>query len=87
MHCALQAVADWEQKEAERAAAAGAKPAKADEAADAGGTQFVAFVPLPDQKAIEARVLAKKKQDLIAKYASDSLLGQQEEAKALLNKR
>ncbi|KIZ04778.1 putative Pre-mRNA-splicing factor ISY1 like protein [Monoraphidium neglectum] len=52
-----------------------------------GGTQFVAYVPLPDQAAIEQRILEKKKQDLLAKYTSDSLLHQQEEARALLNKR
>lgn len=47
--------------------------------------QYVAYVPLPEQKEIELRVLAKKKHDLMAKYASDSLIQQQEEAKQLLN--
>lgn len=49
--------------------------------------QFVAYVPLPDSKEIEQRVLNKKKADLLAKYASEALLAQQQEAKALLNKR
>lgn len=47
--------------------------------------RYVAYVPLPEQKEIELRVLAKKKHDLMAKYASDSLIQQQEEAKQLLN--
>lgn len=49
------------------------------------GPQYVAYVPLPEQKEIELRVLAKKKHDLMAKYASDTLIQQQEEAKQLLN--
>jgi hypothetical protein len=49
------------------------------------GARFVAYVPLPEQKEIEMRVVAKKKQELLAKYASDGLIRQQEEAKQLLN--
>lgn len=51
------------------------------------GARFVAYVPLPDQKAIEQLVLEKKKADLLAKYTSDSLAKEQEEAKSLLNVR
>lgn len=51
------------------------------------GARFVAYVPLPDQKAIEQLVLEKKKADLLAKYTSDSLVKEQEEAKSLLNVR
>lgn len=87
MHVA-QAIAEWEEKEQERQAAlagvtgrmTGTEQQHEDEV-----PQFVAYVPLPDQQAIEQRVLEKKKQDLLAKYTSDSLLRQQEEAKALLN--
>jgi len=42
---------------------------------------------LPDQKEIENMVLEQKKKALIAKYASDALLAEQAEAKAMLNKR
>ncbi|KAF5837178.1 Isy1-like splicing family-domain-containing protein [Dunaliella salina] len=49
------------------------------------GARFVAYVPLPDQKAIEQLVLEKKKADLLAKYTSESLVKEQEEAKSLLN--
>jgi len=49
--------------------------------------KFVAHVPLPDAKDIEQAVLAKKKRDLMAKYASASLQAEEEEAKALLNKK
>jgi pre-mRNA-splicing factor ISY1 len=63
-----QAILEWEEKEHERqqalASSSGAPGAEADEADE---QQFVAFVPLPDQKAIELRVLEKKKQDLLAK--------------------
>eukprot|EP00877_Chromochloris_zofingiensis_P010351 jgi/Chrzof1/556/Cz01g20100.t1 len=84
----LLAIAEWEEKEQERQAAlagvtgrmTGTEQQHEDEV-----PQFVAYVPLPDQQAIEQRVLEKKKQDLLAKYTSDSLLRQQEEAKALLN--
>ena len=65
-----------------------------DGAADDGGgaalgsdRSFVAHVPLPEKEQIEALVLEKKKKDLLAKYASEELQGQQGEAKAMLNKR
>jgi len=51
------------------------------------GARFVAYVPLPDQKAIEQLILEKKKADLLAKYTSESLVKEQEEAKSLLNVR
>jgi pre-mRNA-splicing factor ISY1 len=43
-------------------------------------------VPLPDNKDIEALVLAKKKKDLLAKYASEELQAEEAEAKSMLNK-
>lgn len=96
-----QKLKEWAEKEAERDAAlagAGGEPSKqkrkqqrqggGGEVDDEDETpQFVAYVPLPDQAAIEQRVLEKKKQELLAKYTSDILLQQQEEAKALLNKK
>ena len=56
-------------------------------AAEPSRPQFVAYVPLPDQKEIESRILDKKKADLLAKYSSSALLREQQEAKALLNVR
>jgi pre-mRNA-splicing factor ISY1 len=53
--------------------------------ADDSSQLFVAYVPLPEQKEIEMRVMAKKKEELLAKYASEGLIRQQEEAKQLLN--
>lgn len=47
--------------------------------------EYVAYVPLPEEREIELRVAAKKKSELMAKYATDDLLKQQEEAKQLLN--
>jgi pre-mRNA-splicing factor ISY1 len=84
-------VAAWDALEQERldafAAATGKKADKLAAQQQEAEPQFVAYVPLPDQAAIEQRVLEKKKQDLLAKYTSESLQKQQEEAKSLLNKR
>ncbi|KAG5226746.1 pre-mRNA-splicing factor ISY [Salix suchowensis] len=49
------------------------------------GREFVVHVPLPDDKEIERMVLEKKKMELLSKYASDSLMEEQTEAKAMLN--
>ncbi|KAG6741570.1 hypothetical protein POTOM_054834 [Populus tomentosa] len=43
--------------------------------------EFVVHVPLPDDKEIERMVLEKKKMELLSKYASDSLMEEQTEAK------
>lgn len=51
------------------------------------GREFVAHVPLPDEKEIERMVLERKKKELLSKYASDSLQVEQEEAKEMLNVR
>lgn len=89
--CTLQRIAEWEEKEEERQAAyskiGGERAAALLEAGDEDAPQFVAYVPLPDQAAIEQRVLEKKKQDLLSKYTSDSLQQQQDEARSLLNKK
>ncbi|KAM0030512.1 putative pre-mRNA-splicing factor Isy1, helix hairpin bin domain superfamily [Helianthus debilis subsp. tardiflorus] len=47
--------------------------------------EFVVHVPLPDEKEIERMVLEKKKMELLSKYASEDLLEEQTEAKAMLN--
>ncbi|XP_072961017.1 uncharacterized protein [Typha angustifolia] len=47
--------------------------------------EFVAHVPLPDEKEIERMVVEKKKMELLSKYASDMLLEEQSEAKSMLN--
>lgn len=47
--------------------------------------EFVVHVPLPDEKEIERMVLEKKKMELLSKYASDDLVEEQTEAKAMLN--
>eukprot|EP00882_Tetradesmus_deserticola_P003365 GHRQ01003561.1.p2 GENE.GHRQ01003561.1~~GHRQ01003561.1.p2 ORF type:complete len:276 (+),score=127.02 GHRQ01003561.1:563-1390(+) len=88
-----QALAEWQEKDEERQAALASVTDKAlrkqqqqQSGADASGPQFVAYVPLPDQKAIEQMVLEKKKQELLSKYTSEALAKQQQEAKQLLNK-
>uniref|UniRef100_A0A7S3QV93 Pre-mRNA-splicing factor ISY1 n=1 Tax=Dunaliella tertiolecta TaxID=3047 RepID=A0A7S3QV93_DUNTE len=86
----MQAVLDWEAEEIERqksVSTSKAKHAETEEADGVAGARFVAYVPLPDQKAIEQLVLEKKKADLLAKYTSESLVKEQEEAKSLLNVR
>lgn len=47
--------------------------------------QFIAHVPLPDEKEIERMVVEKKKADLLNKYASEALVSEEKEAKELLN--
>lgn len=47
--------------------------------------EFVAHVPLPDDKEIERMVLEKKKMELLSKYTSEMLLEEQSEAKEMLN--
>ena len=78
------AIAEWEEKEAERQAAfaavrggelggGGGDGQAADggaAAADGGASQFVAYVPLPDQKEIEQKVLESKKAALLQQYIS-----------------
>lgn len=85
-----QAIASWEEQDRLRQSAldeVGARAAAQSSAADQDAPQFVAYVPLPDQREIEQRVLEKKKHDLMAKYVSESLQQQQTQAKDLLNRR
>ncbi|PNW77216.1 hypothetical protein CHLRE_10g427150v5 [Chlamydomonas reinhardtii] len=89
----MQAVLDWEEKEAERQAAvkSGAVGGKGGAGGGTGGAEgeerFIAYVPLPDQQAIEAKILEMKRTDLLSKYTSEALMHQQAEAKSLLNKK
>ena len=50
-------------------------------------TVIPAEVTLPDEKEIERRILEKRKKELMALYASESLQEKQEEAKSLLHKK
>lgn len=47
--------------------------------------EFVVHVPLPDEKEIEKMVVERKKMELLKKYATEGLVEEQNEAKALLN--
>lgn len=49
-----------------------------------GAQTFIAHVPVPSQKEIEEALVKRKKMELLQKYASESLMAQSEEAKALL---
>lgn len=83
-----EAEQEWEAQEAERrrqAASAGRAATVAEEVAEE--ERFVAYVPLPDAEEIEARVLESKKAALLSKYTSEALQKEQEQAKALLNRR
>lgn len=46
--------------------------------------KFIAHVPVPSQREVEEALLRRKKQELLEKYASESLISQSEEAKNLL---
>ena len=81
-----QLMEEWAEKEAERQSAlAGVAGGMNDGNAASDEPQYVAYVPLPDQKEIEARVVEKKKAELLAKYSTPALQAQQQEAKALLS--
>lgn len=84
----LQALAKWQEEESERQAAlANVKGGlEAGDKAEAEQQQFVAYVPLPDQKEIERKVMLKKKADLLAKYSSEATVQQQKESNAFLSK-
>ncbi|CAD7697029.1 unnamed protein product [Ostreobium quekettii] len=84
-----KAIAEWEVQEAKRQEAIAGIKTVADAAPRDVDTasQFVAYVPLPDDKEIERRVLDKKKAALLSKYASEPLLREQEEARALLRRK
>ncbi|EDO45398.1 predicted protein [Nematostella vectensis] len=45
---------------------------------------FVAHVPVPSQKEVEELLVQRKKRELLDKYASEALMQQSQEAKALL---
>lgn len=47
---------------------------------------FIAHVPVPSQKDIERALLERKKQELLAKYVSEDLMKEEQEAKELLGK-
>jgi pre-mRNA-splicing factor ISY1 len=96
---ALARQREWEAAHGEAAAAA--KRQRGEGAAGAGGAAAAAagredddgheeggaraFVALPDRAQIEAAVVAKKKRELLARYASDAALRQQAETQAMLN--
>lgn len=84
-----KAISEWEAEEAKRQEAMAGVKTVADEMENAEDSrnQFVAYVPLPDEREIEKLVLDKKKADLMSKYASEPLLKEQEEAKALLRRK
>jgi pre-mRNA-splicing factor ISY1 len=83
-----QALREWEAEAPAREREAAKEAAAAANAGSGGadGERFVAFVPLPEIKDIEARVLESKKAALLSKYASEGLQKEQEEARALLNR-
>ncbi|XP_016410363.1 pre-mRNA-splicing factor ISY1 homolog [Sinocyclocheilus rhinocerous] len=49
-----------------------------------GSQSFVAHVPVPSQKEVEAALVRRKKMERLQKYTSESLMAQSEEATALL---
>ena len=73
--CAAQLLAEWQAAAGEREAAlagvaGGMEDAKTGAPAE---PQYVAYVPLPDEKEIEARVVERKKAELLARYSTPAL--------------
>lgn len=84
----LQALEKWQAEEDERQQALANVTGGNDTADKAeADQQFVAYVPLPDQKEIERKVMMKKKADLLAKYSSEATTQQQKDSDAFLGKR
>ena len=81
--CLAQIMGEWQAKDKERqdALSSVAGGMTAEEPAE---PQYVAYVPLPDQKEIELRVVERKKAELLAKYSTPGLQAQQQEAIDLL---
>lgn len=57
-----------------------------DEAEDESETKFKSHVPLPDKADMEAIIIKKRKEELMRTYASESLLGEERDAKSLLGR-
>jgi pre-mRNA-splicing factor ISY1 len=78
-----EALSTWKEEAVDRR-----RDGEVDEAlnAPADGHRFTAYVPLPDQKEIEAKVLQSKKMALLSKYVSEDLLREQQEVRELLNR-
>lgn len=51
---------------------------------DSSQPRFIAHVPVPSQKEVEQALLQRKKQELLDRYASETVMAQAEEAKVLL---
>eukprot|EP00299_Pterocystis_sp_00344_P012515 c6016_g1_i1.p1 GENE.c6016_g1_i1~~c6016_g1_i1.p1 ORF type:complete len:265 (-),score=73.89 c6016_g1_i1:84-878(-) len=78
------AVARWHENAQKRLRTTEGKSGAYNDA-DIETRSYIAHVPLPNQDDITRVVLEKKKKELLAKYASDDLLKEAEEAKRLLH--
>ena len=68
-------MAEWQAAAGEREAALAGVAGGMDDAKTgaAAEPQYVAYVPLPDEKEIEARVVERKKAELLARYSTPAL--------------
>lgn len=67
--------------------AAAAEEGESDEDEGSGSqdeVNFVSHVPVPSQEEVEAMLVQRKKRELLEKYASETLMQQSQDAKALL---
>lgn len=60
-------LAEWGAKEEERQEAMKRVKSKGGDSGDDDAAEFVSYVPLPEQKEIELRVLQRKKQELMVR--------------------
>jgi len=87
-----EALEDWERRNQSDAAAAGggqgasSKPGGKTTGGDEQGDEFVAYVPLPSESDIEKKVIDQKKQALLAKYVTQELQQEQDQAQAFIGK-
>lgn len=94
------AVSKWKQRKEATLQAGEAEPEEPEETApesdsdsdedspaetlEVASRRFVAHVPVPSQQEVEAALVERKKRELLARYASDALLEEEEAARDLV---
>ena len=75
----------WEAEQTLRRLESGAASAQTTAQGTTAATAFVAHVALPEEADIERAVLDRKKRELLAKYVSDDLRAETEDAKNMIH--
>lgn len=83
-----EALEEWEKRNESNGggAAADQSAGTSKKMGDQEEDEFVAYVPLPDDKEIEKKVIEQKKQALLAKYVTQELQQEQDQAQAFIGR-